>query len=168
MKESGRNKLGHIRHDIAVSEEYFSLGEKDEEAARILMEHSRYRHSIYFFIQAMEKYIRSKIFSLVNPNIEYFREKNKNHSLDSAIDFLSEIISSDTNIQKQIKTQINDFIFEGINFQLLHNNLRYPFYNAKYNDYSCIDFDKNDCSIVERKVILLKQYLKELDKLKNT
>jgi len=161
-------KIGHIRHGINVSDEYYELGKKDEEAANELMKLSLYRHSIYFFIQAMEKYIRSKIFSLVNPNIEYFREKNKNHSLNNAIDFLVEIINSDNIIRQQIKIQINEFLFENINFQMLHNNLRYPFFNQKYNDYSCIDFTKNDCLMVEKKVLKLKEYLKELDKIKNT
>lgn len=51
----------------------------------------------------MEKYIRAKIFKLVNLNLEYFSDKNKSHSIQSAVELLVKIISPDKVIQQQIK-----------------------------------------------------------------
>ncbi|KGN00178.1 hypothetical protein Z969_10020 [Clostridium novyi A str. 4570] len=157
--------IGKVRHNINVSNEYEILATKDEEVALCLKKIKEYRHSIYFFVQAMEKYIRSKIFTLVNPNLDYFRKKNHNHSIDNAIEFLVEIISPDKNIQQQIKSQLDKYVLQDINFQKLHNNLRYPFYNLKNNSYSCIDFNKRDCEVIEKKLTDLKIYLNQLQRL---
>lgn len=157
--------IGKINHNINVADEYERLAKKDEEVAVLLKYNREYRHSIYFFVQAMEKYIRSKIFTLVNPNIEYFRKRNQNHSLTNAVDFLIEIISTDINVQNQIKNQLNSYVFENINFQLLHNNLRYPFYSSKFDSYSSLEFNLNDCEIIEKKLAALKVYLQQLNRL---
>lgn len=157
--------LGKIRHNIDVSSEYYSLAKKDENVAILLKNNGEYRHSIYFFIQAMEKYIRAKIFTLVNPNIEYFRERNRSHSLDDAIIFLIDIISTDDNVKQQVNKYFNDYVFENIKFNKLHNNLRYPHYSAKYNSYSNLDFNWNDCDFIEKKLFILKNYLDQLQRL---
>jgi len=157
--------IGNARHNVNVSNEYEFLAKKDEEVAMFLKKNSEYRHSIYFFIQAMEKYIRAKIFTLVNPNLEYFRKKNQSHSLENAIEFLTEIVSADKNVQNQIKNQLNEFVLENINFSQLHNNLRYPFYSLKYDSYSAIDFEIKDCEVIEKKLNDLKIYLKHLNRL---
>lgn len=157
--------IGKVHHNINVANEYKSLAEKDEHVAIFLKSNKEYRHSIYFFVQAMEKYIRSKIFTLVNPNLDYFRKKNQNHSLSNAIEFLIEIISADSTVQNQIKRQLNEYVFENINFQKLHNNLRYPFYNTKFNSYSSVEFTLNDCEIIQKKLNDLKTYLEQLNRL---
>ena len=87
-------KLGKVKHRIDVSNEYEVLAKKDEEVSKLLFKNGEYKHAIYFCIQAMEKYIRSKIFSIVNPNLEYFRKRNQNHSVEDAIEFLLEIVST--------------------------------------------------------------------------
>lgn len=163
----GGNKLhiGIIRHNIDVSNEYEVLAKQDEEVALLLKKHHQYRHSIYFYIQAMEKYIRAKIFTLVNPNLDYFRTINQNHSLHSAIEFLIEIISTDKNTRDHIKEQLYYHVFENINFHQLHNNLRYPFYGEKYNAYSILEFNEKDCIIIESKLNSLKKYLQDLRRL---
>jgi hypothetical protein len=155
-------KLGTINHGIIVSDEYSCLAKQDEHAAMILKENNQFRHSIYFFIQAMEKHIKAKIFRIVNPNLKYYREKNKTHSLTDAIEFLIEISSNDDNIRKQVKTQLDRYVFDGINFAYLHNNVRYPSYNPYHNNYSIIEYDKNDCLYIEELNNKLKQYLSEL------
>lgn len=157
--------IGNVRHKINVSNEYEVLAKKDEEVALYLKKIKEYRHSMYFFVQAMEKNIRSKIFTLVNPNLEYFRKKNQNHSIDNAVEFLIEIISPDKNIQQQIKNQLNKYVLQDINFRQLHNNLRYPFYSLKYNSYSCVDFNQEDCEVIEKKLNELKNYLNQLQRL---
>jgi hypothetical protein len=155
-------KIGKIRTNIDVSEEYYALAEKDEIAGRFLKNQSLYRNAVYFFIQAMEKYVRSKIFKLVNPNNEYFRNKNKNHSLNTAIEFLIEIVSTDDIVNEQIKKQIEIFVLEEFNFSFLHYNLRYPFYSGRHDNYSVIDFDENDCLFIENKLEILKKFLEKL------
>lgn len=156
--------IGTIRHGINVSEEYENLAKEDEMAARSLKNSGQFRHSIYFYIQAMEKHIRSKIFSLVNPNNEYFRRINQNHSINDAITFLIEIISIDEQVKTHIKSQL-DKIFDGVNFQFLHNNLRYPFYSTRHNNYSLLRFSLDDYLFIENMNEVLKRYLEDLRRL---
>ena len=74
------SNIGTINREVDISYEYYNLALEDEKVAILLKNKGEYRHSIYFFIQAMEKYIKSKIFTLVNPNLEYYINKNKHHS----------------------------------------------------------------------------------------
>ena len=69
--------IGRFRHKVKVSVEYANTSKSDEAAAQALAQSGHYRQACYFLIQAIEKAIRSKIFTLVNPNLEYFREKIK-------------------------------------------------------------------------------------------
>jgi hypothetical protein len=156
--------LGKIQYGINVAEEYENLANEDEMAARSLKNLGQFRHSIYFFVQAMEKHIRSRIFSLVNPNNEYFMKRNKNHSINDAITFLIEIISNNELVKIHIKSQIEK-IFAGINFQFLHNNLRYPFYSERHDDYSIIHFSLEDCLFIENTNEVLRKYLMGLGRL---
>lgn len=156
------DKVGNLIIDIEVADTYKQLAMQDEEAAKKLYNMGAYRHSIYFYIQSMEKLIKAKIYSLVNPNIQYFRDRNKDHSLDKSIDFLLEIISTDDNIRNQVRQQIYKFALGDIKYNQLHNNLRYPFYNNKYNNYCLIEFSSKDCINIENNLSSLKRYLKEL------
>lgn len=47
-------------HNIDASSEYNRLAREDERVGLILKDRGEYRHSIYFLIQAMEKYVRAK------------------------------------------------------------------------------------------------------------
>ena len=119
------SNIGTINREVDISYEYYNLALEDEKVAILLKNKGEYRHSIYFFIQAMEKYIKSKIFTLVNPNLEYYINKNKHHSLDYSIEFLIEVISPDENIRNQVKLYFNKYVFKDLSFRNLHNNLRY-------------------------------------------
>jgi hypothetical protein len=66
MKHIG--KLEKIQH---ISYGYYQLAQIDEEVADNLLRIEKYRHSMYFYIQAMEKYIRARIFE-INSN-KHFR-----------------------------------------------------------------------------------------------
>ncbi|MFD2869080.1 HEPN domain-containing protein [Kurthia populi] len=158
-------KLGKVKHRIDVSNEYEVLAKKDEEVSKLLFKNGEYKHAIYFCIQAMEKYIRSKIFSIVNPNLEYFRKRNQNHSVEDAIEFLLEIVSTEENLRKTIRQQLVECILGEINYQQLHNNLRYPFYSQKFNTYSVITYVAEDYKYVEIELQKLKIYLNELNRL---
>lgn len=102
---------------------------------------------------------------MVNPNLEYFINKNKHHSLDNSVDFLIEVISSDENVRNQVKYQFNKYVFKDLNSRNLHNNLRYPFYNEKRGIYVIVNYDKKDCEYIEEMLDNLKKYLNDLNRI---
>lgn len=159
------NSIGKLIKNVDVAETYKQLALHDEEVAKKLYYIGEYRHSIYFFIQSMEKLIKAKIYTLVNPNIPYFRDHNKDHSLDKSIDFLLEIISTDDNIRNQVREQIYKYVLKDIKYNQLHNDLRYPFYSSKYNNFCLLEFSAMDCLIIENNLNSLKTYLNQLDRL---
>ena len=158
-------KLGNINEIKNVQEEYLKLAKEDENAAFILKESNQYKHSIYFFIQAMEKYIRAKIFSKISPENEYFRDLNKHHSIETSGAFLLDIYCVDHNVKNQIKIMFEAAVFGDIQFNRLHNNLRYPFYNQNRKTFLSCHYEKEDCEVIELKLHNLKQFLNDLDKL---
>jgi len=113
----------------------------------------------------MEKYIRSKIFNLVNPNLEYFRNRNRTRSVGNAIEFLLEIHIQDKVLRNSIREQIFVSILGDINYQHLHNNLRYPFYSQKFDSYSIVTYTKKDYEFVENGLQKLKTYLNDLNRI---
>ena len=113
----------------------------------------------------MEKYIKSKIFTLVNQDLEYFRNKNKHHSLDNSVEFLIEVISADETIRNQAKDQFDKYVFKGLNSRNLHNNLRYPFYNERKKNYVVTSYSKQDCEYIEEMLETLKKYLEDLKRI---
>ena len=79
--QRGRRELGKFRHNIDVAAEFFRMAREDEQTGNILLNAGRYRQSMYFILQAMEKYVRSKIFSIVDARNQYFRQKQRDHVL---------------------------------------------------------------------------------------
>lgn len=158
-------KVGTFRQRVNVSKEYLALASSDEIAAEKLSQVDYYRQACYFIIQAMEKYIRAKIFSLVNADIKYFRDENRNHSLDSAIDFLIKVVSSDPITQQQVSKQLTEYVLVNTKYNHLHNNLRYPAYFQKYDSYSMLDVGREDYQMLCNRLSLLKSFLNDIDKL---
>ena len=159
------DRIGRITRDVDVSSTYLELAKEDEYAAQMLKFNKMYKQATYLYIQAMEKQIRAKIFTLVNPNLEYYRDRNRDHSLDKAIDFLLEIISTDENVRSQIRNQMNRFVLGDVKYNQLHNNLRYPFYSKRYNYYSVLCIAEEDCINIEENLQSLKKYLKDLSRI---
>jgi len=95
----------------------------------------------------MEKHVRFKIFTLVNADVEYFRNRTRTHCLDDLLNFLVEIVSGNQLIQEQVRNQLNSFVLEGVRFGKLHNDLQYPFYLEKSNPYAMLQIDKNDAEL---------------------
>lgn len=157
--------IGKVTHNVDVSYEYTRLAKEDERVGLLLKEKGEYRHSMYFLIQAMEKYVRAKTFSIVNPLIPYFREKERNHSLEAAIQSLLEVINSNKLVQDQIRTQMQRFVLGDIDFRHLHNNLRYPYYSGR-NNYSSVQFEKRDNEIIAQKLEALKSFIAGIDRFK--
>jgi len=159
-------RIGKLIHKVTVSNQFKMIAKEEELSAEILADNSQYRQACYFLIQSMEKHIRAKIFTMVNPNLEYFRKRNLSHSLDSAVEFLIEIISNDKIVQEQISNQIRTYVLNGDSYKFLHNNLRYPVYFNKFNSYSVLEVKKKDYNILKKSLDSLKVFLSDLDKFK--
>lgn len=155
--------IGKIRGVTNVAEKYYELAVSDEETGDYLEQGQKYRQAIYFYVQAMEKYIKSKVFSKVNPRLEYFSQKNRHHSINESVDFLVEISSTDGITKEQIKQQIETNALHGIRFNQLHNQLRYPSLTRR-NEYICFEYSENDCNEIKKSLNSLKNYLDNLYK----
>lgn len=158
--------LGKLNHNVDVSYEYGRLAREDERVGLMLMEKGEHRHSIYFLIQAMEKYVRAKTFSIVDARNPYFRKREQHHSLAAALEFLVEVINGNQLVREQIKQQLHDHVTGDIDFRHLHNNLRYPFYSERYNSYSSLEVAKRDNELIARKLPSLKEFIAGVDKFK--
>lgn len=156
--------IGKFRHKIDVASEFRRIEKSDAFAAEMLALEGSYRQACYFIIQAMEKAIRAKIFTLVNPNIEYFRERNRTHSIESAVEFLIEIVSTDEVVRRQVSNQLNTYVLGNTRYNKLHNDLRYPAYFNKYDSYSMLDISMDDFSRLRKRYESLKGFLDELNR----
>lgn len=157
-------RLDRNIHDIA--EEYHRLAMEDEEVGRYLLADRKYRHAVYCFVQAMEKHVRFKIFTLVNADHEYFRNQTRTHNLDELLSFLVEIVSGNRLIQEQVRDQLDSFVLQGVRFGKLHNDLRYPIYLERYNSFAMLQIDRQDAERALEKLEKLKVFLQDIDRLK--
>lgn len=156
-------QIGKFKHRVDVSVEFNRLAIEDEEAASALIEIGKHRQASYFIVQAMEKYVRGTIYTLVNPNLEYFRERNRSHSLEDAVEFLVEIVSkNNSTIEQQVKNQIYQHVLGDTHYNQLHNNVRYPVYFKKHNSYSILEVSVEDSAVLKKRLVLLKKFLTEL------
>lgn len=112
----------------------------------------------------MEKYVRAKTFTFVDAKNAYFRKRERNHSIEDALEFLVEVISGNPVIREQIKKQLHEYVIGEIKFNWLHNNLRYPFYSERYNSYSSFEVTSSDNDVVAQKLKALKAFLSEIDR----
>ena len=159
--------VGHFEHGVSdVSALYHSLATSDESAGEILRNAGAYRQAAYFFVQAMEKYVRREIFRRVNAKTDWFREKTITHELEDLIDFLIEILSTDQRVRTQIKKQLYDHVLGGVRFARLHNNLRYPFYSSRHKNYSRLIVGASDAELAYEKLSRLKKFLDDLHMLR--
>ena len=66
-KQRVRSFVGKWKYGVSdVANEFLKLGLDDEKAGQVLMENGQQRQAIYFFVQAMEKFVRFGIFSEVS------------------------------------------------------------------------------------------------------
>ena len=156
------NQLGHFRESLDVSSEYARLAREDEAAANTLADVGRYRQAVYFIIQAMEKHLRAKIFSVVDPTNEDVRQANRNHSIEEAVLFLIGTVSPDPRLQALIREQFDNYLFQGLRFNLLHNDLRYPTYFERTATYSCLELSGADLLVMFGRLDWLKEFMNEL------
>lgn len=95
-------KTRYISNGIDMSDEYLNISQKDEKAAGLLYRQGLYNQAFYFYIQSMEKYIKSAICRKIDVTNDYYANKLRmmGHSLDDAIDFFIEIVSGSNEILK--------------------------------------------------------------------
>lgn len=148
-----------------ISYEYKIMAESDENVADLLKSQKKYRQAIYFYIQAMEKYLKCKIFTIVNPEIKYYIEENRHHSVEKSVSFLIDILATDERVKEQLTIQLRQYVLKSIRFNWLHNNLRYPEYNEKIGSYIKFDYSENDCNNIRESLTNMKVYLKELERI---
>lgn len=158
------NRVGSLKSiKNSISEEYQALAIADKDSAIILGNNGFYRQASYFLLQAMEKMIRAKIFTLIDSKNKYFRDRNRSHSLIDAIELLIEIVSRGNSIlEMQHKNNINQFILGNLNYQQLHNNLRYPWFSEKYQCFNLLDINEQSYLEIKNKYFSLEKYLKDL------
>ena len=141
------NRIGKLRvriKGIDLGREYLNLAREDKKAADELIKLKCYRPAAYLIIQSMEKLLRYKIFSKVNGEKKYYRDKNKNHNITSGIDFLIEIIAFDDLTKQAIRKQLDENVLKGRMLRNLNNSLRYPQYSEKYNSFSVLELSRKD------------------------
>ncbi|WP_129677680.1 HEPN domain-containing protein [Candidatus Chloroploca sp. Khr17] len=159
--------LGRREHRLSdVAAEYLVLAQQDEQVGLLLIRQGQYRHGISFLVQAMEKYVRSTIFGLVNPNTEYFRNRTRTHDLDDLLDFLIEIACANPAVHAQVREQLRDFVLGGIRFGKLHNDLRYPAFSMRYQSYSLLSVSRQDADLTLERLQTLKRFLKDIHQLR--
>lgn len=64
-----------IYNGLDMADEFIELSKQDEQAANLLYNNKLYNQSAYFYIQAMEKYIKGYICKRININNEYYSSK---------------------------------------------------------------------------------------------
>jgi len=150
-----------------ISDTYLKIAEHDEYVAEHLLSIGMYQHAMYFTLQAMEKQIRSKIFTIINPELESNRNANRHHSLTDAIDLLIQVStsSSDPLLRESMRHQLIEGVLHGINYQHLHNNLRYPHYVQFRQEYRHYTYDRKDAELLIEALQQLKQYLQDMHRM---
>jgi HEPN domain-containing protein len=156
--------IGRFRRNIEVASEFLQLAQGDEQVGLLLNESGKHRHAMYFLLQAMEKYVRAKIFTLVDGKNAYFRNRHRDHSIEEALEFFVEIVSLNDDVRKQVREQLDRYVLAGVNFGVLHNDLRYPFYSERFNSYSCLEVTKQDAESLIQRLNFLKRFLQDVDR----
>jgi HEPN domain-containing protein len=77
--------IGKTTKCVDIPTEFLNYAEEDERVARMLLIESRYRHCVYFALQAMEKYLRARLFRLVDPYDREVINANRHHLIEVTI-----------------------------------------------------------------------------------
>ena len=164
QKKIGRTKKINCKEAIM---KYYDLATEDENVGLLLIHKEKYRHGIYFLLQAMEKYLRANIYMIIDPCDHRVVNQNRNHSIDEAVELLLDILSGDNLVKQQIKIQLEE-VLGNTKYHHLHNNLRYPSFNRKERKYFTLDVHEADANNIIKTLELLKEFLKDFHKITNT
>ena len=152
---------------INISDYYLKKAEMDKKSADILVGEGLYSQAIYFAIQYMEKLIKSEISKIFDIKNKYTHDLVNIHSIKDLIFFLIDIKipDRDKNFKNQIKIQIEEILGK-IDYNRLHNNLRYPFYSSKTKEFVSVEYNEKDYDqIVNISFKQLKKYIDDLYKI---
>jgi hypothetical protein len=61
-----------------------------------------------------------------------------------------------------VQEQFEHYLFQGIRFNLLHNDLRYPTFFEKSQAYACLEVSEEDLLLMFERLDWLKDFMKEL------
>lgn len=157
------NSKTYISTSSEVSDKYLEIASADEKSAGILENARLWNQAGYLYVQSMEKLIKAKIANKIDVLNFGFAEQFRGtlgHSLEKSIDMLVDIYAGgDAHLCSHMKQQLLNQVLRGVNFALLHNHLRYPFFNKKYKDYISIDLTESDCKLLKNMLAGLKAYL---------
>lgn len=169
IRVENKNRIGrmrYIKNGAEIAYEYNTYAMNDEKAAEVLLKNALYSESAYYYIQAMEKLIKTAISSRVDVTNAYYATKLKaiGHSLDLAIDFFLELLvyGKEDVLAQQLEHQLKAVVFKNIRFGSLHNNIRYPIYNERWGSYGFLEISRADCEELRHMLKVLKEYLKQI------
>ena len=161
-------KQNFIKDSFGVAEKYLEIAQADEQTALALKKNRLFNQAGYFFIQAMEKQIKHHIAKKINAMNPYFAEelrKTTGYSLDESLKLLFKVYTgNDEVLFNQLNEQIRTRVFREVNFSTLHNKVRYPIYNPKYQSYAFLELSARDCETLQDTLTLLKKYLEEISR----
>lgn len=160
----GKMAIGRWRDRVQTANEFQRMAIEDEEAGQHLIQSGRHRHAIYFLIQAMEKYVRAKAFVFVDPRNVHIREMHRGHSVEEALQFLTQVIPFDKSIKDQISQQISVHLTRNLRYEHIHNNVRYPLYRERTGEYSVLEVGPSDSELIASKLRWLKSFLEDVDR----
>lgn len=159
-------KMRYVKKGTEIADEYSVYATNDEKAADVLFENGLYNESAYYYIQAMEKVVKTAISSKVDVTNTYYAAKLKDigHSLDLAIDFFLELLvyGKDDALAQQLEHQLKAVVFKNVRFSSLHNNIRYPIYSEKWGSYGFLEISGEDCEELQHMLKVLKKYMKQI------
>ena len=164
QKQMYLGKAHYVDNGIDMSNEFEVIARQDEKTAELLHEQGFYNQSVYYYMQSMEKYIKSFICKKIDITNDYYanRLRQLGHSLDASIDFFIEIVSgNDVNLRIQVSNQLKNDVLKGIHFSTIHNLTRYPSY--KNGSYRIIDMSRNDCIQLRNIYDMLKIYINSIN-----
>ncbi len=153
----------YVNNGIDMSGEFEEIAKQDEKAAVFLCKQELYNQSVYYYIQSMEKYIKSFICKKIDITNDYYADRLRQlgHSLDASIDFFIEIVSgNDNNLKIQVSSQLKKGVLKDIHFTSVYNAVRYPYY--KNGSYRIIKMSKSDCAQVQDIYDMLKTYINSI------
>ncbi len=157
-----------LEKSVDVAYSYSETALKDYRAATILHNSGFYNQAGYLYIQSMEKTVKAKICNIIDSTNPYFGNEIKKigHSLEKSIDFLINILcKGDSTLQEQMKKQICIGILKDLRFEFLNNDLRYPNYYEKHQQYSSLQFSESECKEMKSMADALVNYLNDLGRI---
>ena len=152
-----------------TSDYYLAKANLDEKAGEILAEKGLHSQAIYFASQSMEKLIKAEICKKINIANKYTHDFVNKHSIKDLMIFLIDMSVPDKPItnklfKEQLIAQVKEILGK-INYDTLHNHLRYPYYNFKDKEFISFIYDEKDYRKINETFDKLKIYISQLYKI---